>query len=146
MNNKPSGEWSEGRFVRPPGDRSFPANETDCSRWQSDIPDSEWSVGHFRPLTVSVPPMSWLEFTVEFQVDANLKAVERAVSAFVDQVSALEPALSLRYDASRSRVAEDGDLIVALVPQNPDEAKLAALGDKVAQLSYVKKFEKVGAR
>ena len=125
-----------------------PPIHIDCSNWV-DTSKDEWTFGTFVVNKITLPPIhidcsswgreptTWLEFTVAFQADADLAKVESATVDFIQAIQAMGPDLKLTYDASRTRVTDQGNVVVALVPQQPDAAQLKTVRDKVLKVLKV---------
>ena len=120
--NDNNGEWN--------GDlenvaKNIPSIEVDCSGWDADIPEDQWSHGELENLAKPVPavvidcsgwdtePVAWLELVVDFDVNTPPAKVVVHTHRLIHAVASAVPELGLQYDLDRSRT-EGESIIVAL--------------------------------
>ncbi len=118
-------EWSEGRSIG--GLKGVAGSVTDCSDWESDIPEAMWSEGRSVSGAKGVPgsvtdcagwevksPV-WLVVKLRYPTGMSAEVVAEHAHRIVEALKAIDPGLGLQYDRERT-IMVDGQVAVAVSP------------------------------
>jgi hypothetical protein len=100
--------------------------DVDCSQWDRDrsVPRSNGKLVRVCQPTLAadaIEPRGRLELVITFAADVRPAEVWQEVNRLLQVVALAAPDLKLTYDALHSR-AENGDLVVSLMPADPADA------------------------
>jgi hypothetical protein len=125
MNDTPRDNDSTGKLQRVC--QGLPPVEVDCSGWDADVSEEQWSTGDVVSGVRSVGPIEvdastwgagsdvWLELVVSFDQQTPPAQVIEQTNRLAGLVCRIDPELGLTWDFVRSRTEKD-DFIIALAP------------------------------